>query len=209
MAKEPGPGRVKTRLCPPYTAAAAAALAAAALADTFAAVAHAATREAGSIKPGLVLAGDTGPWVPPGLAVVAQRPGPFDERLAGAFEDAGDGAPTLLIGMDTPQVSSGLLTRAVRALRSADAVFGPAADGGWWALGMRQPDGDLIRGIPTSRSTTGAHQRHRLMEAGLRVTDLAVLRDVDTMADVEAVAAEAPNSRFAATAAALRPAVAC
>jgi hypothetical protein len=209
MAKEPVPGRVKTRLCPPCTPGGAATLASAALADTFAAVTRAALRAAGSIEPVLVLAGDPGPWIPSGLAVVPQRPGPFDERLAGAFEDAGDGGPTLLIGMDTPQVSAGLLTRAARALRAADAVFGPAADGGWWALGLRRPDGDLVRGVVTSLPTTGAAQRCRLVEAGLRVTDLAVLRDVDTVADVAAVAAAAPAGRFAATAiAVLRPSAA-
>jgi hypothetical protein len=51
-----------------------------------------------------------------------------------------------------------------------------------------------------STSATGAIQRARLVAAGLRVTELPRLRDVDTAADALAVAREAPQSRFAARA---------
>jgi uncharacterized protein len=197
VAKEPLPGRVKTRLTPPYPPEEAAALAAAAIADTLVAVLG-----VPGAQPVLVLEGSPGPWVPAGVAVIPQRPGAFDERLACAFEDScgsSDGpCPTLLIGMDTPQVTADLLTRAVWSLQRADAVIGLAEDGGWWALGLRQPAGDLLRGIRTSTSTTGAEQRQRLLDAGLSVVDLPVLRDVDTVADVEIVAAAAPGSHFAA-----------
>jgi uncharacterized protein len=97
--------------------------------------------------------------------------------------------------MDTPQVTPGLLTVDWQA---ADAVFGPAADGGFWALGLRAPDPALLRGVPMSTASTGAIQRRRLLAAGLRVADLPELRDVDTAADAVAVARQAPKSRFAA-----------
>lgn len=199
MAKEPRPGLVKTRLTPPYTPVQAAALAAAALADT----AHAVARVPG-VRRVLVFAGEPGPWMPPGMTAVRQVAGTLDERLAAAFDDAGGHGPALLIGMDTPQVTPGLLRSALGRLRTADAVFGPAIDGGWWALGLRRPDGDLIRGVTTSTPTTGADQRRRLVEAGLRVADLPTLRDVDTAGDVAAVAALAPAGRFAAALVTLR-----
>jgi uncharacterized protein len=187
IAKQPVPGRVKTRLVPPCTYEQAAALAEAALADTLHAVlmAPAARRV-------LVLAGEPGPWLPPGFDVVPQCGGPLDERLAAAF--AAIRGPALLIGMDTPQVTPDLL--AVD-WRTADAVFGPAADGGFWALGLRAPDPALVRGVPMSTPATGALQRARLVSAGLRVTELPQLRDVDTAADALAVAGQAPHSRFA------------
>jgi uncharacterized protein len=188
IAKQPVPGRVKTRLVPPCTHEQAAALAEAALADTLHTVATVPAR-----RRVLVLDGEPGPWLPAGFDIVPQCAGPLDERLADAF--AGVDGPALLIGMDTPQVTLDLLTVDWQA---ADAVFGPAADGGFWALGLRVPDPALLRGVPMSTSATGAIQRARLLAAGLRVADLPQLRDVDTAADAVAVARQAPRSRFAA-----------
>jgi glycosyltransferase A (GT-A) superfamily protein (DUF2064 family) len=188
IAKQPVPGRVKTRLVPPCSYEEAASLAEAALTDTL----HAAL-QAPAARRVLVLDGQPGPWLPPGFEVVPQCGGLLDERLAAAFA-AADG-PALLIGMDTPQVRPGLLTVD---WDTADAFFGPAADGGFWALGLRAPDPALLRGVPMSTPETGAVQRARLHAAGLRVAELPELRDVDTAPDALAVARQAPGSRFAA-----------
>jgi glycosyltransferase A (GT-A) superfamily protein (DUF2064 family) len=195
IAKQPLPGRVKTRLVPPCSYQQAAALAEAALADTLNAVLRAPARQRV-----LVLDGTPGPWLPDGFDVVPQCGGPLDERLAAAF--AAVRGPALLIGMDTPQVSPGLLAVDWAA---ADAAFGPAADGGFWALGLRAPDPDLLRGVPMSTPRTGAIQRTRLLAAGMRVADLPTLRDVDTAADALAVASQAPRTRFAALVRTLTP----
>ena len=190
IAKQPVPGRVKTRLVPPCTHEQAASLAEAALADTLHAV-----LKVPAARRVLVLDGKPGPWLPPGFDILPQCGGPLDERLAGAF--AAMHGPTLLIGMDTPQVTPDLLAVDWRA---TDAVFGPAADGGFWALGLRVPDPALLRGVPMSTPDTGSIQRERLIAAGLRVADLPQLRDVDTAADAVSVARQAPRSRFAARA---------
>ncbi|MEU6199738.1 DUF2064 domain-containing protein [Streptomyces sp. NPDC047061] len=188
IAKEPRPGRVKTRLTPPFSPEQAAALAEASLADTLDAVAAApATRRV------LALDGTPGPWLPPGFDVVPQCAGGLDERLADAFAHCS--GPALLIGMDTPQVTPALLTVD---FAECDAYFGPAEDGGFWALGLADPDPALLLGVPMSTAETGAVQRRRLVAAGLRVRDLPRLRDVDTAADAAAVAALAPHGRFAA-----------
>ncbi|MGW0144417.1 TIGR04282 family arsenosugar biosynthesis glycosyltransferase [Streptomyces sp. NPDC003333] len=194
IAKEPRPGRVKTRLTPPFTPEEAAALAEAALADTLDAVARTPAR-----RRVLVLDGAPGPWLPPGFDVVPQTTGGLDERLADAFA-ACDG-PALLIGMDTPQVTPDLLTVD---WADCDAYFGRARDGGFWALGLAEPDPDRLRGVPMSQPYTGAAQRARL--AGLRVRDLPSLRDVDTAHDAGLVAAAAPGGRFATALARLAPA---
>ncbi|MFI9760063.1 DUF2064 domain-containing protein [Streptomyces sp. NPDC051963] len=186
IAKEPRSGRVKTRLTPPFTPREAAALAEASLADTLDTVAR--TPAARRV---LVLDGAPGPWLPPGFEVVPQCAGGLDERLAAAF--AACTGPSLLIGMDTPQVTPELLTVD---FADCDAYFGPADDGGFWALGLAAPDPALLRGVPMSTPHTGAVQRDRL--AGLRVRDLPCLRDVDTAYDAEVVAKAAPGGRFAA-----------
>ncbi|WP_330305946.1 MULTISPECIES: DUF2064 domain-containing protein [unclassified Streptomyces] len=195
IAKEPLPGRVKTRLTPPFTPREAALLAEAALVDTLRTVAATPAR-----RRVLVLDGAVGPWLPPGFDVVPQCAGGLDERLADAF--AGCDGPALLIGMDTPQVTPRLLTVD---FADCEAYFGPAEDGGFWALGLADPDPALLRGVPMSTPATGAVQRERLVAAGLRVRDLPCLRDVDTAVDAEAVAAIAPRGgRFAAELARVR-----
>ncbi|WP_329241368.1 DUF2064 domain-containing protein [Streptomyces sp. NBC_01478] len=198
IAKEPLPGRVKTRLTPPFTPEEAAALAEASLVDTLHVVLATPAR-----RRVLVLAGTPGPWLPPGFDVVPQCGGGLDERLAAAF--AGCDGPALLIGMDTPQVTPELLTVD---FADCDAYFGPAEDGGFWALGLAAPAPELLRGVPMSTPTTGAVQRARLTTAGLRVRDLPSLRDVDTTYDTELVAAAVPEGRFARELARLQTAVA-
>ncbi|MFD8259400.1 TIGR04282 family arsenosugar biosynthesis glycosyltransferase [Streptomyces griseoluteus] len=195
IAKEPRPGRVKTRLTPPFTPVQAAALAEAALTDTLRAVAAAPAK-----RRVLVLDGRPGPWLPAGFEVVPQCGGGLDERLADAF--ARCTGPTLLVGMDTPQITPGLLTLD---FTDCDARFGPAEDGGFWALGLARPEPGLLRGVPMSVPETGSVQRERLAAAGLRVRELPRLRDVDTAADAHAVAALAPDTAFAARLAALTP----
>src|SRR5918999_280929 len=193
IAKTPVAGRVKTPLTPAYSPAEAAMLAEAALRDTLAAVMG--TPAGRRI---LALAGAPGPWLPDGVVVVAQRGDGLDERLAHAFDDAYAGRPLILIGMDTPQVTSGLLTTAGAALRSHDAVFGPAADGGFWLLGLLRPDPALLLGVPMSHPDTGRVQLDRLNQAGLTVAILPTLTDVDTPCTAAEVAGAAPHSRFAA-----------
>jgi rSAM/selenodomain-associated transferase 1 len=202
IAKQPLAGRVKTRLCPPCTPEQAARLARAALEDTLAACD--AARQAG--RRVLVLDGRPGAWLPAGWDVVPQRGRGLAERLAAAFEDAG--GPALLVGMDTPQVRPGLLDGALAALARCDAAFGPATDGGYWAIGLRTSDPAVFAGVPMSRHDTGAIQRARLAALGLRTVDLVALRDVDDIAAARAVAADAPDTRFAAALAAIGPGMA-
>ncbi|WP_405605880.1 DUF2064 domain-containing protein [Streptomyces sp. NBC_01410] len=195
IAKAPVPGRVKTRLCPSYSPEEAARLAEAALADTLDVVLATPAR-----RRVLVLDGAPGAWLPDGFEVVPQCPGGLDERLAHAFGLCE--GPALLVGMDTPQLTVELLSTGLE-LSEGEATFGPADDGGFWALGLAEPDPSLLRGVPMSVPETGAIQRHRLLRAGLAVRQLPVLRDVDTADDARLVAAQAPHGRFAAAMAAL------
>jgi len=202
MAKTPVPGRVKTRLCPPCTPEEAAAVAAAALADTLDAVAacHASRRV-------LALDGLPGPWLPAGFEVIAQRGDGLAQRLAHAWSDARAGNPAqpgIQIGMDTPHVGPAELDGLLSVVAPGRAVLGAAVDGGWWVIGLAAADPVAVfDGIPMSTPMTGAHQQRRLRALGLAVHRAPVRRDIDTAADLVAVAAGAPGTRTAALAAAL------
>jgi rSAM/selenodomain-associated transferase 1 len=195
LAKAPVPGRVKTRLCPPCTPEQAARVAAAALADTLAAGGALAVA-----RRTLVLDGGYRP--PRGWLVVPQRGEGLGARLSHAFADtAVRGTASLLVGMDTPQVTVTMLDAAVAELSAGgvDAVLGPAHDGGWWALGLRRPHhAAVLRDVPMSRPDTGAATLAALRGLRLQVRHLPALSDVDTAADARAVAALCPpGSRFA------------
>jgi glycosyltransferase A (GT-A) superfamily protein (DUF2064 family) len=198
LAKAPVPGRAKTRLTPPYSPVEAADLARSALCDTMAAVTGAAVR-----RRVLALDGESDGLPTEGWDVSPQVPGGLDERHAAArcraYADLP--LPVLLVGMDTPQVTTRDLDDAVAGLLRAgtDAVLGPAADGGYWAIGLRAPRPEHVVGVPMSRADTGALQLAVLTGAGLGVRHLPELRDVDDAADAWAVARAAPGSRFAAT----------
>lgn len=205
MAKAPVAGEVKTRLCPPCTPVEAAAIAEAALADTLDAVAACqADRKV------VALAGRPGPWLPPGVEVISQRGGQFDERLVHAWDDlrCTSGGWGVQIGMDTPQITAALLDEQLESLTGAPragrvrgrprAVLGPAADGGWWLIGLPGSDPRLVfAGVPMSTSHTGRAQAQRLRSLGLDVVLAPELRDIDNAEDVRLVAADIPDSRTA------------
>lgn len=186
MAKECVPGRVKTRLHPPFSLEEAAAIAQAALDDTIAAVGRVDVRRV------LCVQGTLPPE--PGFEQIPQSDGGLDERIADVLDRLG--GPVLLIGMDTPQIDAELLSMvAHRWPFGVDAWFGPASDGGFWLLGLRDsliggmPRGDLVRGVPMSEDRTGAVQRARLVDAGLSVADLPALTDIDDIDSLRVVAA--------------------
>lgn len=175
VAKEPRPGRVKTRLCPPLTAEQAASVAAACLADTFAAA-----LASGADEVVAVLDGEPGWWCPPAVRVVPQATGSFAARLDDAWTHAR--GPAVQIGMDTPQVSAALLDEAMDAVASSPGggVIGPATDGGWWLLGLRDRVPGAFHGVPMSAPDTAALQRRRLADLGVEVRDAPPLTDIDT-----------------------------
>ena len=198
MAKEPRPGRVKTRLCPPCSPVEAAAVAEAALADTLTAVAA-----CGAPRKILALDGEPGPWLPPGFEVIRQRGADLNERLTNAWRDVGGAG--IQIGMDTPQVGSAELDDTLTRLDHADAVLGHALDGGWWVIGWRTADpAALFDGIPMSTPRTGRAQEARILSLGLRLHRVVQKRDIDTVEDLQAIAGEYPHLRTAFVALTMR-----
>jgi uncharacterized protein len=190
IAKAPLPGRVKTRLCPPFTPAEAARLAEAALCDTLAAV-----RAVRGVRHVLVLEGEPGSWLERRIEILPQRGSGLGERLGCAFADLG--GPAFIVGMDTPQLTPAHLRGALAALERHDAVLAPALDGGYWGIGLARAEPRVFAGVPMSRRDTCERQRQRLRALGLRWEEREPLLDVDDAASASAVAAAIPHSRFA------------
>ncbi|WP_410816647.1 DUF2064 domain-containing protein [Micromonospora sp. 050-3] len=204
VAKAPVPGLAKTRLCPPADPTQAARIAAASLLDTLAAVHATASTIPVLAHTGRFADAEYGAELTAALDgwhLLPQRGGTFADRLANAHADtaaAFPGRPVLQIGMDTPQIRPALLTTALERLAGHEAVFGPALDGGWWALGLRDPrHASALRDVPMSTDDTGRRTLAALREHGVRPAILPVQRDVDDWSTALAVAADLPGTRFA------------
>lgn len=189
MAKECVPGHVKTRLTPPFTPEVAAQIAAASLRDTMDTV------ERLPVQRRVLCMQGAAPADARGWDIVAQVGGGLDERIAAALDACA--GKTVVIGMDTPQVTSDLLAPVLGSWPDdVDAWIGPATDGGFWLLALRESRGDLVRGVPMSRDDTGDAQRERLVGAGLRVRELATLTDLDTAESLRDVLAATPEGHL-------------
>ncbi len=184
MAKAPVPGFAKTRLIPALGADGAARLAQRLLEHTLH-EAHAA--RLGEIM--LACAPDTTHaafTAQRGVTLVAQGEGDLGARMQRAFEHAfAQGAErVLMIGTDAPTLDAAMLRRADDALANTDAVFVPAADGGYALIGLRRVLPVLFDDMPWSTSAVMAITRERLSQAAMRHTELPVVHDIDEPADL-------------------------
>ena len=183
FAKDPVAGQVKTRLQPALSAAEAAAVYGAFVWDCAAAVAAAdVDRRVVACAP----AGATGNLrrllEPLGaFDFVEQAAGDLGARMEAAVRDscAAGATRTVIVGSDSPSLPPAAIESGLEQLRRVDVVLGPSTDGGYYLIGMRQPEAGLFGDIAWS---TGAVLEQTL--AALRPeTSLAVLApwyDVDT-----------------------------
>jgi uncharacterized protein len=116
------------------------------------------------------------------VARVGQGGGDLGARMHRAMARVPHGR-VVIIGCDIPDARPGDVVAAFRALGRADAVFGPAEDGGYWLVGLspRRP----ARPFAAVRWST----EHALADTlanfrGRRVAFLHTLRDVDTAQDL-------------------------
>jgi uncharacterized protein len=186
MAKAPVAGAVKTRLARDAGVAAAtrfARVAAAALLGRMGADPRWQTTLA--VTPDTSVASRC--W-PHGLARMPQGGGGLDERMQRIFDRLPPG-PVVIVGTDIPGVTPAHIAQAFRLLGRHDAVFGPAADGGYWLVGLkRRPR------VPRVFADVRWSSRHALADtlanlAGRSIASLATLSDVDTARDLAAHAA--------------------
>jgi rSAM/selenodomain-associated transferase 1 len=130
-----------------------------------------------------------GPWLH-GLPRIGQGRGDLGQRMHRVLARHRRAA---VVGSDVPGLRADDVARAFRLLRGGNACFGPAADGGYWlvALGPRRPAQPFSN---VRWSTPSALADTRRNFAGRPVALLRTLRDVDTTADLHALA---PAAGFA------------
>jgi rSAM/selenodomain-associated transferase 1 len=203
FAREPVPGRVKTRLIPALGAAGAARLYARLLG-----LALAAGRGCACARRQLWCAGVTDQDADAGcgrdvhgrgdanslcarLAAAhgfsfhRQPEGDLGARMATALDAAlVDTDRAVLIGSDCTDYSPDYLDTAFAALNDHDAVLGPAADGGYVLIGLRRPAPGLFTAIAWGSASVLAETRAALREAGLTWFELPTLRDLDRPEDL-------------------------
>jgi len=122
-----------------------------------------------------------------GLSLHTQGEGDLGVRMARALErPLALGAPALLIGCDCPVLTPAYLHEAATALAcGADAVFGPAEDGGYVLIGLaRAPRAQLFEAISWGTDTVMQDTRARLRQLGWCWRELAPLWDVDRPEDL-------------------------
>ena len=186
VAKKPEPGRVKTRLCPPLTPPQTARLAEAFLRETVQLARSALQDIAIGFSPD-----DTVNWFEtefPHVTLLPQGTGDLGHRMAHLFVQAfaTESEPVILVGADTPQLSPQRLTEAAAELEGdTDLVLGPAADGGYYLVGLKSPTPELFRNIDWGSATVLRQTVERANTLGLQVALLREERDIDEPADLE------------------------
>jgi len=205
MSRAPVPGRTKTRLIPAFGGAAAAAFHAACLADVLSegeAWCRAGAGR-GQARALTLCAGPAQRWtdfaragivLPPGAALAVQRGETLGARMAGALKEALAGADAaLLVGSDLPLLSRAHLDAAAAPLLDgkaegrADAVLGPAEDGGYYLIGVRRGAERWPELLDLEHWGTATVLQRTLDKAGrigLKVAQIEPLPDADTPEDL-------------------------
>jgi rSAM/selenodomain-associated transferase 1 len=121
-------------------------------------------------------------------AVRCQPEGELGERMTTAFAAAfaAGAGRVAIIGTDCPGLRASHLTQAFEALATAEVVLGPATDGGYYLLGLRQPQPELFENKAWSTASVLADTLADAQRLGLRVVLLPELRDVDDATDLAA-----------------------
>lgn len=125
-------------------------------------------------------------WLGEGADYLPQGGGDLGERMHRAFREAfaaGYGR-VVIVGSDLPELSAGLLRRALALLEEWEVVLGPARDGGYYLLGLRREVPELFTAIPWSTGEVLARTRERLREVGIEPALLEELADVDEAEDL-------------------------
>lgn len=186
VAKLPAAGQTKTRLCPPLDGDTAAALYECFLRDTLDLM-----RQVPDVQRTIAfLPADAEGYfrdLAPDMALTPQRGADLGERLANLLADAfaGGASQAVVMDSDSPSLPAASLRQAFTELdQGCDVVLGPCDDGGYYLIGLRQPQPRLLREVHMSTPTVVAETLALAHEMGLRTALLPTWYDVDTAAEL-------------------------
>jgi rSAM/selenodomain-associated transferase 1 len=185
FGREPIPGEVKSRLAAGIGAEAAARVYAAILEHTLEVARNSGARVVLSLAEV-----PSGSWARDVDAVVEiQRGNDLGDRMDDAFARRfaeGEGR-VVMVGSDCPWFTATHVAKASAKLGGADAVLGPAPDGGYWLVAQRPPGLAMFARIPWSSPETLEETRKRISALGGTWFELEELVDIDTAEDLELV----------------------
>lgn len=188
MVKEPVAGRVKTRLGRDVGVSRATGFYRQTLASVTARLARDARWQTFlSVAPAVATAST---MLPASLPRLPQHDGDLGQRMQAIFDVSGSG-PVVVIGTDIPEVAPRHIAEAFHALGRNDVVFGPAADGGFWLVGMRRTPRlvDLFHAVRWSTPHTLRDCLDGLRrQSWVKVATVATLNDADDRGDLVRVA---------------------
>jgi rSAM/selenodomain-associated transferase 2/rSAM/selenodomain-associated transferase 1 len=188
MTRIPEPGRVKTRLIPVLGPEGAAALHAALLDRTLRMASDHAQQTVVDVEVRFTGSLEAVDRFRPGRAGLwrEQLGTDLGDRIHSAVQAACDeGAKAVVvIGTDCPDLTPEILHSAWQALRTSDLVLGPAEDGGYYLIGLRQPDPRLFAGIDWGTEHVREQTLARCRERSVTVSLLSGLGDVDEAEDL-------------------------
>lgn len=120
-------------------------------------------------------------WLGADLTYVEQAEGDLTARLLPFAARA----PVIFFGADTPDLAPPHVAAAVAALASHPVAIGPAEDGGYYLIAMREPRPELLIDMPWSTSEVLPETLRRLGTLGLAPMLLETLSDCDRPEDLD------------------------
>ncbi|MBL8018558.1 MAG: TIGR04282 family arsenosugar biosynthesis glycosyltransferase [Leptospirales bacterium] len=126
-------------------------------------------------------------WLNLEAPIRTQKGSDLGTRIANAFRElfALKYDKAVIVGVDAPGLSRALVEASFAALEKADAVIGPALDGGYYLLGLKKMDRTLFENIDWSTSRVLAQTTAQLERRRMSYFFLQELRDIDTLEDLQ------------------------
>jgi len=198
FAKAPIPGQVKTRLCPPLTPDEAATLHGSFVLDMLERTKLAVSTLQLPVHRYLACAPSSELVFfkimeeRQGVRLLDQIGEDLGQRMHRSSVDlfAKGYKQVFIVGTDVPTLPLSVYRDAFAILDRSDVVLGPALDGGYYLIGLRQPAEQLFTGVPWSTGQVLAVTQQRAQTLGLSVGLTTPWRDVDTLEDLQALIAE-------------------